>query len=411
MRVPVSGSVVLEQECENLASFIKKKGKKSKKSNRGWYTTGKWSAQFEKYLREFIGVRSVVLCNSGSSANLLAMNTLTAIELGDRRIMPGDEVITAACGFPTTINPIIQVGAVPVFVDVDIPSYNTTLDRLEQARTYKTKAVILAHTLGRPYDVKAIAEWCKANNLWLIEDCCDALGSEVDGNKCGSFGDIGTCSFFPAHNITTGEGGAIFTGNRLDKYSKSFRDWGRDCWCRPGDDNTCGKRFANGRDHKYSYSRIGFNLQMTDLQAAVGCAQFEQLPAFNGQRVANYQQLLEGVKDLTDVFILPEYVPGMIPFGFPITCKGDRAEVVKFLNDAEIMTRPIFAGNILRHGYLDNYGVNYRVSGELNNSDTVYESSFWVGCYHGLNSEQINFVIEKFREYAHELRFRNSRVR
>jgi CDP-6-deoxy-D-xylo-4-hexulose-3-dehydrase len=336
------------------------------------------------------------------------MSTLTAIELGDRRIMPGDEVITTACGFPTTINPIIQGGAIPVFVDIDIPSYNTTLDRLQAALSYKTKAVILAHTLGRLYDVKAIAEWCKANNLWLIEDCCDALGGDV-----GKYGDMATCSFFPAHNMTTGEGGAVFTDNqKLAKYCRSYRDWGRDCWCNPGDDNTCGKRFDSGYDHKYTYSRIGYNLQMTDLQAAVGCAQFEMLPTFNETRVHNFKRLLEGVRDLTDVFILPEYVEGMIPFGFPITCKGERRPVEAFLNENEneIMTRPIFAGNIIRHGYLDAYKVNYRVSGELTNSDTVYERSFWIGCYHGLNDEQIDYSIEKLREYAHSLRFNRSRV-
>ena len=394
MKVKVSGSVFLPQEAENLATL------------NGWYTSGKWSAQFEKALTGFVGVRSAVLCNSGSSANLLAMSTLTAIELGDRRIMPGDEVITAACGFPTTINPIIQVGAVPVFVDVDIPSYNTTLERLQAALSYKTKAVILAHTLGRPYAVKEISEWCKENNLWLIEDCCDALGGDV-----GKYGDMATCSFFPAHNITCGEGGAVFTDNlQLAKIAKSYRDWGRDCWCLPGSDNTCGKRFTTGYDHKYTYSRIGYNLQMTDMQAAVGCAQFEMLPTFNETRVHNFNRLLEGIQDLTDVFILPEYVEGMIPFGFPLTCKGERRPVEAFLNENEIMTRPIFAGNIIRHGYLDKYGVNYRVSGELTNSDTVYERSFWTGCYHGLNDEQIDYSIEKLREYAHSLRFNRSRV-
>jgi CDP-6-deoxy-D-xylo-4-hexulose-3-dehydrase len=329
------------------------------------------------------------MCNSGSSANLLAMSTLTAIELGERRIMPGDEVITAACGFPTTINPIIQVGAVPVFVDVDIPSYNTTLERLQEALSYKTKAVILTHTLGRPYDVKVIADWCKENNLWLIEDCCDALGSEVNGRKCGSFGDIGTCSFFPA------------------KYSKSFRDWGRDCWCEPGSDNTCGRRFVSGYDHKYTYSRIGYNLQMTDMQAAVGCAQIAQLSYFNAVRVRNYRMLLEGVKDLTDIIIPPEYVDGMIPFGFPVTTIGERRPMVEFLEGAGIATRPLFAGNITRHPAMD--GVNYRVSGDLTNSDTVYERTFWVGCWHGLTEKHIQYEIEKFRDYAHEIRFRNSR--
>lgn len=397
MNVPVSGSVVLPEEHDNLASF------------NGWYTTGKWSKQFADYLREFIGVRSVVLCNSGSSANLLAMSALTAEELGERRILPGDEVITAACGFPTTINPIIQVGAVPVFVDVDIPSYNTTLERLEAAYSFKTKAVILAHTLGRPYDVVSIRQWCKSKNLWLIEDCCDALGSEINGTKCGSFGDIGTCSFFPAHNLNCGEGGAVFTDNQLlAKLARSFRDWGRDCWCIPGDDNTCGKRFDSGYDHKYSYSRIGYHLSMTDLQAAVGCAQFQQLPAFNGQRVANFRQLLAGIQDLADVFILPEYIEGMIPFGFPLTIKSDRMDVIRFLESNEIATRPIFAGNITRHRSM--HGVNYRVSGLLTNSDAVYEKSFWIGCWHGLNSEHIDYVIEKLREYVHEIRFRNSRI-
>lgn len=396
MLVKVSGSVVTSQERRNIADVAKS----------GWYTSGKWSAQLEKALREFVGVRSVVLCNSGSSANLLAMNTLTAIELGGRRIKRGDEVITTACGFPTTINPIIQVGAVPVFVDVDIPSYNTTLERLQAALSSKTKAVILAHTLGRPYDVKAISEWCGDNNLWLIEDCCDALGGDV-----GKYGDLATCSFFPAHNITAGEGGAVFTDNqKLAKYARSFRDWGRACWCEPGNDNTCGKRFDTGYDHKYTYSRIGFNLQMTDLQAAVGCAQIEQINTFNAQRILNFNRLLDGVKDLTDVFILPEYVDGMVPFGFPITCRGERRPVEQFLNDNEIMTRPIFAGNIIRHGYLDAYEVDYRVSGELTNSDIIYERSFWVGCWHGLGNKEIDYVIEKLREYAHNARFDKSRV-
>lgn len=389
MKVPVSGTVRTAQERLNLIDV----------AETGWYTSGKYTAQFERGLREFIGVRHAIFCNSGSSANLLAIMALTAEEHGERRLMAGDEVITVAAGFPTTINPIIQAGAIPVFVDVTIPEYNSTVDMLDRALSFKTKAVILAHTLGRPYDVKAVKEWCKANRLWLIEDCCDALGSEVDGRKVGSFGDISTLSFFPAHNITTGEGGAVLTDNGLlAKIIRSYRDWGRDCWCQPGADNTCGRRFDFPYDHKYSYSRIGYNLKATEMQAAIGVAQLAELPAWNLRRIRNFRLLEEGLRRWGAFFILPHYTDGMIPFGFPVMPKCGRRDLVDFLERAGIVTRPLFAGNIIKHKSMD--GVNWRKIGDLHNSDMVYDRAFWIGCWHGLTDDHMQYVVDKFREYV-----------
>ena len=388
MIVPVSGSLIGEQEKNNLIAV----------ANSGWFTSSVLTAQFEKMLREFLGVRYAITCNSGSSANLLALTALTAQELGDKRLLPGDEVITVACGFPTTINPIIQVGCIPVFVDVTIPEYNINIQELNIALSGKTRAVMIAHTLGRPFDVDAVSDFCERNDLWLIEDCCDALGSEYHGNKCGTYGDISTSSFFPAHNITTGEGGAVYTDSPLlAKIIKSYRDWGRDCWCEPGKDNTCGRRFATGSDHKYTFSRIGYNLKSTDMASAIGCAQMDKLHHFNAQRIANYRQLYSGLQRHGKHLILSPYIDGMVPFGFPITCKMERKPFVAFLESNGISTRPLFAGNITRQPSMEH--VKYRIVGDLHNSDIVHNDTFWIGCWQGLNATHMDYVISKIGEY------------
>ena len=388
MNVPVSGAVIGEQEKNNLIAV----------ANSGWLTDGVWTHQFEKILREFIGVRYAITCNSGSSANLLALTTLTAIELGDKRLLPGDEVITVAAGFPTTINPIIQVGCIPVFVDITIPEYNIDITRLNDALNVDTKAVMIAHTLGRPFDIDAVQDFCERNGLWLIEDCCDALGSEYHGEKLGSFGDIGTGSFFPAHNITTGEGGIIFTDSPiLAKIIKSFRNWGKDCWCNPGESNTCGKRFNGDYDHKYTFSRVGYNLAMTDMQAAIGCGQMNKLHRFNAQRIANYRQLYNGLRRHGAQLILSPYVDGMVPFGFPITCMIPRKPFVNYLEANGIATRPLFAGNITRQPSMAE--VEYRLGSGLHNTDIVHDDTIWIGCWHGLNAMHMDYVIAKIGEY------------
>lgn len=388
MNVPVSGSVIGEQEKDNLHRV----------ADSGWLTASVWNLQFEKMLREFVGIRFAMTCNSGSSANLLALTALTAHEFGENRLMPGDEVITVAAGFPTTINPIIQLGCVPVFVDVTIPEYNIDVSKLNDALSIKTKAVILAHTLGRPFNVEAVLDFCERNRLWLIEDCCDALGSEINGQKCGTFGDISTYSFFPAHNITTGEGGAVCTDVPImAKIVRSFRDWGRDCWCEPGQDNTCGRRFSGDYDHKYTFSRIGYNLKLTDMAASVGCAQMDKLHRFNAQRIANYRQLYNGLQRYGSHLILSPYTDGMIPFGFPITCKMKRQPFVDYLEANGIATRPLFAGNITRQPSMND--VNYRISGDLHNTDIVHDSTIWIGCWQGLNESHMDYIISKVGEY------------
>ncbi|MBJ7244916.1 MAG: lipopolysaccharide biosynthesis protein RfbH, partial [Solirubrobacteraceae bacterium] len=378
-----------------------------------WLTTGRYAAEFERrFAKERFGRRHTILVNSGSSANLVAFSALTSVQLGERRIKPGDEVITVATGFPTTINPIIQNGAVPVFLDVEIPTYNIDVTHLEEALSEKTRAVMLAHTLGNPFDLATITAFCEANDLFLIEDCCDALGSTYDGKPVGSFGEFASVSFYPAHHITMGEGGAVICNDgKLKVIAESFRDWGRDCWCEPGDQDTCGKRFDQqfgelpaGYDHKYTYSEIGFNLKLTDMQAAVGVAQLEKLDQFIDARKRNFARLYEGLKDLEEVMILPQATANSEPswFGFPIAIRPEAAvtrnEVVRALEDRGIATRLLFGGNLMRQpAYRD---VEHRVVGEMANSDFVMENVFWIGVYPGLQEEQIDFMLEVLHEIA-----------
>lgn len=377
----------------------------------GWLTTGRFNDAFEKRLAGFIGIRNLITTNSGSSANLLAFSALTSPKLGDRAIRPGDEVIAVAAGFPTTVNPILQYGAVPVFVDVDIPTYNIRADRVEQAISPKTKAIMLAHTLGNPFNLDVLTSLAKKYNLWLIEDCCDALGSLYRGQKVGTFGDIGTLSFYPAHHITMGEGGAVFCNDvLLRKILESFRDWGRDCYCPPGKDNTCGKRFGwqlgdlpAGYDHKYIYSHVGYNLKITDMQAACGLGQMERIEGFVEARKRNFKYLEERLKHV-EWLILPEATPESEPswFGFPLTIreksKVQRVELLRFLDFHKIGTRLLFAGNLLRQPYM--VGKNYRVSGELVNTDCVMNHTFWVGVYPGLTEAMLDFTAEKIEEFG-----------
>ena len=372
-----------------------------------WLTTGRYAAEFERrFAKERFGRRHTILVNSGSSANLVAFSALTSVKLGERRIKPGDEVITVATGFPTTINPIIQNGAVPVFLDVEIPTYNVDVTHLEEALSEKTRAVMLAHTLGNPFDLATVSAFCEANDLFLIEDCCDALGSTYDGKPVGSFGEFASVSFYPAHHITMGEGGAVICNDgKLKVLAESFRDWGRDCWCEPGDQDTCGKRFDQqfgelpaGYDHKYTYSEIGYNLKLTDMQAAVGVAQLEKLDGFIAARQRNFERLYEGLKDLEEVMILPQATANSEPswFGFPIAIRPEAAvtrnEVVRALEERGIATRLLFGGNLMRQpAYRD---VEHRVVGEMTNSDFVMENVFWIGVYPGLQEEQIDFMLE-----------------
>lgn len=371
-----------------------------------WLTTGRFNDAFEERLAARLGVRRALTVNSGSSANLVAFSALTSPRLKDRRIRPGDEVITCATGFPTTINPIMTSGAVPVFVDVDIPTYNAAPGAIEAAIGPKTRAVMLAHTLGNPFDVRAVKALCDRNGLFLIEDCCDALGATVDGVQVGAFGEIGTLSFYPAHHITTGEGGAVFTNSpNLAKIMESFRDWGRDCYCHPGQENSCNKRYGwslgdlpLGYDHKYIYSHLGFNLKITDMQAAVGLAQLDRLDAFIETRRRNFDLLKAGLRELEDFLILPEATPGTAPswFGFAITLRADapitRDQLVQQLNERKIGTRLLFGGNLIRQPYMK--GREYRVSGDLINADIVVDRTFWIGVYPGLGEAQIAYMIE-----------------
>ena len=377
-----------------------------------WLTSGRYTVEFESRLGEYLGVRYCSFVNSGSSANLLAFMTLTSPLLGDRRIRRGDEVITVAAGFPTTVTPIIQYGAVPVFVDVTIPQYNIDVDMLEEAFSEKTRAVMVAHTLGNPFQLKAVKDFCDKHHLWLIEDNCDALGSRylLDGKWyfTGTVGDIGTSSFYPPHHMTTGEGGAVYTNNPLlNKIIRSFRDWGRDCVCASGQDNACGHRFDRqygelplGYDHKYVYSHFGYNLKATDMQAAIGCAQLEKLPGFVEKRKKNFARLYEGLKNLQDSLILPQPCPDSDPswFGFLMTCrKGvDRNRIVQEIEKEGIQTRMLFAGNLLKHPCFDEMRAGhtgYRVIGGLNNTDRIMQDSFWVGVYPGMTEEMLEEMI------------------
>lgn len=380
-----------------------------------WLTYGSYSKEFEKKLSEYLGVRWAFLVNSGSSANLLAFYALTSPLLNERQIKRGDEVITVAAGFPTTVAPIVQYGAVPVFVDMELTHFNIDVTQLEKALSPKTKAIMIAHTLGNPFNIKAIREFCDKHNLWLIEDNCDALGSTYDVKPTGTWGDIGTSSFYPPHHMTMGEGGATYTDNPLlKKIMLSMRDWGRDCWCESGVDNTCGKRFSmsfgslpKGYDHKYVYSHFGFNLKVSDMQAAVGVAQLEKFPSFVEKRKENYKKLYDGLKDV-DELILVEKQPNSDPswFGFMMTLKDgvkfSRNEIVEFLENSNIQTRNLFAGNMLRHPLFDSLTENeeYRVIGELTNTDKIMNDSFWIGLYPGMGDDAINYMIKKIREFV-----------
>ncbi len=405
-RIPYAGRVFDEKELVNLIDS----------SLEFWLTCGRFSERFEKEFAQHLGVRHAMLVNSGSSANLLAVAALTSNELGERRLKSGDEVITVAACFPTTVAPIVQYGLKPVFIDVTLPTYNADVRMLEEALTESTKAVMLAHTLGNPFDAKEIKAFCDKYNLWLIEDNCDALGSSYDGRLTGTLGDIATSSFYPAHHITMGEGGAVYTNDDLlARIIASFRDWGRDCCCLPGKDNTCGKRFSQqfgelpyGYDHKYVYSHFGYNLKVTDMQAAIGCAQLEKLPGFVAARRANFRALFEGLKSLEDRFILPVATDKSDPswFGFPLTVRPGagftRKEIVEHIEKKNIQTRMLFAGNILRHPCFDEMretGAGYRVVGELENTETIMNDTFWVGVYPGLTGPMLEFMTETIKNF------------
>ena len=377
-----------------------------------WFTTGRFAEEFERKLARFVGVRCASLVNSGSSANLLAVSALTSPKLGERRLKPGDEVITVAAGFPTTVNPILQNQLVPVFVDVTVPTYEIDVSQLEAARSERTKAIIIAHTLGNVFDLDAVTAFAKKYNLWLIEDCCDALGSTWKGRRVGTFGDIATVSFYPAHHITLGEGGAVLTDQpSLQVLIESFRDWGRDCWCHTGKDNTCGKRFEwqlgglpCGYDHKYTYSHVGYNLKATDMQAALGVSQIEKLPFFIERRKENFRRLYEAIKHLEEFFLLPEATAGSDPawFGFPIGIREGapftRDDLIRTLDAQKIGTRLLFGGNLLRQPAYE--GCEYRAVGQLPNTDFVMNNVFWIGVYPGLTAPMLDFVADTISNFA-----------
>ena len=404
-RVNYAGRVFDEREMQNLVEA----------SLEFWLTYGHWSRQFEKGLAEYLGVRFAMLVNSGSSANLLAFMTLTSPLLGERQVKRGDEVITVAAGFPTTIAPIVQYGAVPVFVDVELGMANIDAAQLESAWSPKTKAVMLAHTLGNPFNVRAVKAFCEKHGLWLIEDNCDALGSKYDGRFTGTWGDIGTSSFYPPHHMTMGEGGAVYTDNPiLRKIALSMRDWGRDCWCESGVDNTCGCRFTKqfgklplGYDHKYVYSHFGYNLKATDLQAAIGCAQLEKFPSFVEARKRNFARLYEGLKDVSQLRLFEKY-PESDPswFGFLMTVMPDagftRNDLAQHLESANIQTRNLFSGNIIRHPCFETMreGIDYRVAGSLANTDAIMNSSLWIGLYPGMGDAKIDYMIDVIRKFC-----------
>ena len=402
--VPVSGKVI---DAADISSVVES-------ALDGWFTTGRFAKDFERKLARFVGVRGASLVNSGSSANLLALAALTSPKLGDRRLKPGDEVITVAAGFPTTVNPIIQNRLVPVFVDVTLPSYEIDVTQLEAARSTKTRAIMIAHTLGNVFDLDAVTAFARKYDLWLIEDCCDALGSTWKGRHVGTFGDVATVSFYPAHHITLGEGGAVLTDKpNLQLLIESFRDWGRDCWCEPGKDNTCGKRFdwqlgslPCGYDHKYTYSHIGYNLKATDMQAALGASQITKLPEFVKRRKENFRHLFRALQPLEDVLVLPEATPGADPswFGFPIgvreTAPFNRQDLVRTLEARKIGTRLLFAGNLLRQPAYES--CEHRVVGELKNTDFAMNNVFWIGVYPGLTNEMLDHVAETVFSFVRE---------
>lgn len=376
-----------------------------------WLTTGRFNDEFEKKLASFIGINHLITVNSGSSANLVAFSTLTSPKLGERAIKKGDEVIGVAAGFPTTVNPILQFGAVPVFVDIEENGHNIDASKIEAAISPKTKAIMLAHSLGNPFNLAEVSKICKKYNLWLVEDCCDALGSTYDGKMVGTFGDIGTLSFYPAHHMTMGEGGAVFTNNyELKQIAESFRDWGRDCYCPPGKDNTCGKRFCwklgdlpQGYDHKYTYSHLGYNLKITDMQAACGVAQIKKVPGFIQARKDNFAILKDLLSPCAEFLILPEATPNSDPswFGFPITLKEDcpvtRLDLLTYLDQHKVGTRLLFAGNLVRQPYMAN--ANYRVSGDLRNTDIVMNNTFWIGVQPSLTREMLEYAADKIKAF------------
>ena len=398
--VPVSGKVYGAEEMRSLVDA----------SLDFWLTTGRFNSAFEQRLRNFLGVRFALTCNSGSSANLLALSTLSSPML-DNPLQPGDEVITCATGFPTTVNPSFQNNLVPVFIDVDIPTYNIRAELIEQAISPRTRAIMIAHTLGNPFDLDTVMRVAKKHNLFVVEDTCDALGATYNGKLVGTFGNIGTLSFYPAHHITMGEGGAVFTQDGITKRAlESIRDWGRDCYCEPGVDNTCKRRFQwklgdlpQGYDHKYTYSNIGYNLKITDMQAAVGLAQMDRLESFISARRSNFDLLISSLRDLEDIFILPEATKNSNPswFGFPITLREGgsqkRDELVRYLDGNKIGTRLLFGGNMLKQPYMK--GRNYRVFGDTKNSDIVMNSTFWIGLYPGLTNIHLEYTIHRIRDF------------
>lgn len=412
-RISYAGRVFDEEEMKNLVGSALE----------FWLTTGRYAQQFEKEFAEFLGVKHCSLTNSGSSANLLAFSALTSYKLGERRIKRGDEVITVAAGFPTTVAPIIQYGAIPVFVDIKIPEYNIDVTKLEGALSEKTKAVMIAHTLGNPFDLTEVKDFCDRHNLWLVEDNCDALGSKYlykgEWRYTGTIGDIGTSSFYPPHHMTMGEGGAVYTNNTLLKrLIESFRDWGRDCWCPSGKDDTCKHRFTQqfgelpyGYDHKYVYSHFGYNLKVTDMQAAVGCAQLKKFPNFIEARKKNWKILKEGLESVSDKIILPQPTKNSEPswFGFMMTVKEDagftRDELVAYLENNNIQTRNLFAGNLTKHPCFDEMretGEGYRIYGGLEVTDKVMTNTFWIGVYPGMTQAMLETMIKKIKEFVNK---------
>lgn len=399
--VPVSGKVLGARELQLMVEA----------SLDGWLTTGRFNAEFEQRLAQYLGVKHVLTVNSGSSANLVAFSALTSPRLGPRAIQPGDEVIGVAAGFPTTVNPIVQFGAVPVFVDVDLATHNIDTNLIEAAITPKTKAIMLAHSLGNPFNLEVVTALCKKYHLWLVEDCCDALGATYKGQKVGTFGDIATLSFYPAHHITMGEGGAVFTNHsELKLIAESFRDWGRDCYCPPGKDNTCNKRFCwklgqlpEGYDHKYTYSHLGYNLKITDMQAACALAQLDRLEEFIAKRRANFDYLKQRLASCAEFFHMPEATPNSDPswFGFPLVLKESsgvkRSDLINFLDQYKIGTRLLFAGNLTKQPYM--LGRHFRVSGALTQTDVVMNQTFWLGTFPALGPPQLDYIAEKLEEF------------
>jgi len=399
--VPVSGKVLGAPELKNMVDA----------SLDGWLTTGRFNAQFEQRLAQYLGVKYAITVNSGSSANLVAFSTLTSPRLGERAIQKGDEVIGVAAGFPTTVNPILQFGAVPVLVDVDLATHNIDASKIEAAITPRTKAIMLAHSLGNPFNLDVVTALCRKYNLWLVEDCCDALGATYRGQMVGTFGDIATLSFYPAHHITMGEGGAVFTNDpELKLIAESFRDWGRDCYCPPGKDNTCNKRFCwklgdlpEGYDHKYTYSHLGYNLKISDMQAACALAQLDRLEEFIAARRANFAYLKDRLKSCEEFLHLPEATPHSEPswFGFPLVLKESasvkRVDLLNYLDENKIGTRLLFAGNLTRQPYM--IGKTFRVSGDLTNTDIVMNQTFWLGVFPGLTREMLDFIVDRLETF------------